>query len=167
MLGIKNEKYIGLNNFMELFYEQWKTYAEQWEIAEKNIRNMVQNFSGKMKPVRVFCILGEQQFTYQKPLCFSEVERMVNARDVNEYLMEKIVDKSFGNYDMLCDEMIQSELLSNTNKAILNQCVQAMNIGLYDLTLVGIVAVLDGVLFVVTKDDSAKTQDDLNKLKIS
>lgn len=42
--------------------------------------------------------------------------------------------------------MIQSELLSDTNKAILRQSVQAMNIGLYDLTLVGVAVVFDGAL---------------------
>lgn len=165
MLDIKGGKYVGLSNFMGLFYEQWKPYAEQWKIAERNIRNIVQNFAEKMKPVKSFCILGEYQFTYWKPLSFSEIERIVNARDVNEYLMEKIEDKSFIDYDTLCDEMVQSELLSNTNKAILNQCVQAMNIGLYDLTLVGIVAVLDGVLSMVTKDDSTKIPRRLEQIK--
>lgn len=80
MLDIKKGKYVELSNCMELFYEQWKPYAKQWKIAEKNIRNMVQDFSEKMKPVRAFCILGEHQFTYWKPMCFAEIERIVNAR---------------------------------------------------------------------------------------
>lgn len=42
--------------------------------------------------------------------------------------------------------MIQSTLLSSTNKAIFSQSVEAMNMGLYDLALVGIVTVFDGVL---------------------
>lgn len=96
--------------------------------------------------MRAFYILDEHQFTYWKPLYVDEIERIVNASDVNEYLSEKIEDKSFIDYDVLCNEMIQSELLSDTNKAILRQSVQAMNIGLYDLTLVGVAVVFDGAL---------------------
>lgn len=165
MLDIKNEKYPGLSKFMELFYERLKSYTEQWEIVEENMRKVMQDFAGKMKPVRAFCVLGEHQFTYWKLLSLDEIEGIVSTGDVNRYLMEKIEDKSFVDYDMLCDEIGQSELLSCTNKAILKQCVQAMNIGLYDLTLVGMMAVLDGVLSAVTKDDSTRIPRRLEQIK--
>lgn len=74
---------------------------------------------------------------------------MIRKEDCNDGISllrhwKKIEDRSFIDYDMLCNEMIQSELLSDANKAILSQSVQAMNIGLYDLTLVGVVAVFEG-----------------------
>lgn len=56
--------------------------------------------------MRAFYILAEHQFTYWKPLYVDEIERIVNASDVNEYLSEKIEDKSFIDYDVLCNEMI-------------------------------------------------------------
>ena len=61
--------------------------------------------------------------------------------------------------------MIQSELLSDTNKAILRQSVQAINIGLYDLTLVGVAVVFDGVLQAVTNDDTTKIPRRLNQIE--
>lgn len=165
MLNIKNEGFMGIYNFAELFHEKLKMYTEQWEIAEQNIRSVVREFSEKMKPVRAFYILGEHQFTYWKPLCFDEIEEIVNVSDVNKYLEKKMEDKSFIDYDILCDEMIQSGLLSDTNKAILKQSIQAMSIGLYDLTLIGIVAVFDGVLSIVTNDDTPKIPRRINQIK--
>lgn len=150
---------------MESLYEQWKPYAETWKTVEKNAKSMVQKFAEKMKPVRAFYILGEHQFTYWNPLYADEVEAIVNANDVDKYLVEKIEDKSFIDYDILCNEMVQSELLSDVNKAILRQSIQAMDIGLYDLTLVGIVAVFDGVLSAVTNDDTTKIPQRLNEIE--
>lgn len=165
MLNIENGKFTGLSSFMESFYEQWKSYADQWKVIERNVRNIVLKFAEKLKPVRAFYLLAEHQFTYWKPLYVDEIERIVNVSDVDEYLAEKIEDKSFIDYDMLCNEMLQSELLSDTNKAILSQSVQAMNIGLYDLTLVGVVAVFDGVLSAVTNDDTTKITRRLNQIE--
>lgn len=165
MLNLKDNKFSGLYSFINSFHEQLKPYAEQWEIIENNARSVVQEFAEKIKSVRVFYILAEHQFTYWKPLYVDEIEGIVNANDVNEYLAEKINDKSFIDYDMLCNEMTQSELLSDTNKAILRQSVQAMNIGLYDLTLVGVVTVFDGVLSTVTNDDTTKIYKRLNQIK--
>ncbi len=42
--------------------------------------------------------------------------------------------------------MVLSELLSATNKSLLRQTFKAMEVGLYDLALVGMVIVFDGVL---------------------
>lgn len=165
MLDGENGRFIGISSLIKAFYKQWEPYAEQLRILEKNVRSIVREFAEKIKPVRAFYILAQHQFTYWKPLYAEEVERIVAARDVNEYLAEKIEDKLFIDYDMLCSEMIQSELLSDTNRAILKQSVQAMNIGLYDLTLVGVVAVFDGVLSVVTNDDSTQLYTRLNKIE--
>lgn len=165
MLNLKDDRFSGLYSVINSFCEQLKPYAEQWKIIEKNVRSVVQEFAEKIKPVRAFYILAEHQFTYWKPLCDYEVEEIVNANDIDEYLAGKIEDRSFVDYDMLCNEMIQSELLSDANKAILSQSVQAMNIGLYDLTLVGVVAVFDGVLSAVTNDDTTKIPKRLNQIE--
>lgn len=93
------------------------------------------------------------------------METIVSISNINKYLAEKIDDKSFVDYVGLCEEMLQSTLLSGTNKAILSQSVEAMNMGLYDLALVGIVTVFDGVLTVATKNDDTSIKKRLNEIK--
>lgn len=80
---------------MELFYEQWQSYAKEWEIVGENMRKVMQDFAEKMKPVRAYCILGEHQFTYWKPLCLDEIEEIVSTGDVNKYLIYYL-DKNNG-----------------------------------------------------------------------
>lgn len=53
--------------------------------------------------------MAEHQFTYWKLLCKDEAERLVFADDVDGYFAEKIEDKSFISYDVLCDRIIQSQ----------------------------------------------------------
>lgn len=61
--------------------------------------------------------------------------------------------------------MASTSLFSGTNKSILHQAVQAMDIGLYDLALIGIVTVFDGVLSVVTKNTTTKISKRLNEIE--
>lgn len=100
-------------------------------------------------------------------LCKDEAERLVSADDVDGYLAEKIEDKSFINYDVLCDRIIQSQLLLDANKSILSQTIEAINNGPYDLALVGVITVFDGVLSAATKDDSTQLITRLNKIRKS
>lgn len=144
--GIWNEKFAGLNSFFNSLQEQIKPYAETWKIVEQNIKNALFDFAEKAKPIRAFYILAEHQFTYWKPLGCDEVEKILNSYNVDQYLSERIADKKFIDYDTLCEEMVLSELLSATNKSILRQTFKAMEVGLYDLALVGMLIMFDGVL---------------------
>lgn len=152
--GIWNEKFAGLSSFFNSLQEQIKPYAEAWKIIGQNIKNTLSDFAEKTKPIRAFYILAEHQFTYWKPLGCDEVEKILNSYDVDQYLLERIVDTKFIDYDTLCEEMVLSELLSATNKSILRQTFKAMEVGLYDLALVGAVIVFDGVLTEATCDVS-------------
>ncbi len=145
--------------------ETLKPYAEAIEVFQQNMRGILEAVAEKTKPVRAFIILGEHQFTYWKPLNADNVETIVSISNINKYLAEKIDDKSFVDYVGLCEEMLQSTLLSGTNKAILSQSVEAMNMGLYDLALVGIVTVFDGVLTVATKNDDTSIKKRLNEIR--
>lgn len=144
--GIWSEKFAGLNSFFNSLQEQIEPYVETWKIVEQNIRNVLVDVAEKTKPIRAFYILAKHQFTYWKPLGYDEVEKIINSYDVDKYLSERITDTKFIDYDALCDEMISSKLLSVTNKSILRQTFKAMEVGLYDLALVGVVIVFDGVL---------------------
>lgn len=152
--GIWNEKFAGLNSFFNSLQEQIKPCVETWKIAEQNIKNALSQFAEKIKPIRAFYILAEHQFTYWKPLSYDEVEKIINSYDVDQYLSERIEDTGFIEYDTLCEEMVSSELLSATNKSILRQTFKAIEVGLYDLALVGVVIVFDGVLTEATSNVS-------------
>ena len=148
--GIWNEKFAGLNSFFNSLQEQIKPYVETWKIAEQNIKNALSEYAEKTKPIRAFYILAEHQFTYWKPLSYDEVEKIINSCEVDEYLSERITDVKFIDYNILYEEMVSFELLSITNKSILQQTFKAMEAGLYDLALVRAVIVFDGVLSEVT-----------------
>lgn len=74
------------------------------------------------------------------------MDKILNFHDIDQYLIEQIEDTEFIDYDTLCEEMMLSELLSATNKSILRQTVKAIEVGLYDLALAGVVIVFDGAL---------------------
>lgn len=147
-----NNKLSGIYAVADLISERLKPYAEMMKIIEQNVKNALESFAEKAKPLGAFYILAKHQFTYWKPLYLDDVEKIISTSDVNKYLEEKIDDASFIDYSALCNEMIHSELLSDVNKSILNQSFQSMNMGLYDLSLVGIVTVFDGVLSIATND---------------
>lgn len=164
--------YFNINNNLSGVYavvnsirETLKPYAEAMEVFQKNMKGVLEVLSEETKPVRAFYILGKHQFTYWKPLSADEVEKIITISNINSYLAEKIDDKSFVDYEALCDKMVQSAFLSDTNKAILSQSIEAMNNGLYDLALVGIVTVFDGVLTAVTKDNGTNIEKRLNKIR--
>lgn len=128
-----------------------------WKTIERNMRNVLSNIAEKTKPIHAFYILAEHQFTYWKPLSCDEVENIINSYDVDQYLSERLEkDAEFIDYDVLCEEMLSSGLLSDTNKCILEQSFKALEAGLYDLVLVGVVIVFDGVLSEATCDVSTK-----------
>lgn len=161
-----NDNLAGLYSFAEELSIKLKSYAKITEIAERNIKVVLKDFVEKVKPVRAFYILGERQFTYWKPLSADEVENIIDSRNVDEYLEEKIKDKLFIDYNELCDKMVQSTLLSNTNKAVLKQAVCAMDIGLYDLALIGLVTTFDGALTVATNDATTGIQKRLDEIRV-
>lgn len=98
-----------------------------------------------------------------------DVEKILNSYDVDQYLLERIEDKGFIDYDTLCKEMESSELLSATNKSILQQTVKAIEAELYDLALAGAVIVFDGVLTEATSNASTnisrRIEDIRNKME--
>lgn len=153
------------NIVTESFHEQLKSFTDNIRLIEQSAKVIIENFNEKTKPVRAFYILAEHQFTYWKLLYKDEAERLVSADDVDGYLAEKIEDKSFIDYDVLCDRIIQSELLLDANKSILSQTVEAINNELYDLALVGVIAVFDGVLSAATKDDLTCLKTRLKKIR--
>jgi len=142
-----------------------KPYEEMMKTIEQNAKVVLEIFAKKTKPIRAFYILAEHQFTYWKPLYPDEVDEIIDASDVDKYLAKKINDNSFIDYIALCDKLGTSTLLSDTNKSILSQTVQAIDIGLYDLALVGIVTVFDGVLSVITSNTTTSIPKRLNKIK--
>ncbi len=155
----------GLYSFANTLSEYLKPYAEIMKTIEQNIAVVLKNFAEKTKPIRAFYILAEQQFTYWKPLYPDEVDGIIDSNDVNKYLAEKIDDKSFIDYNEICDEMANTDLFSDTNKSILYQAIQAIDIGLYDLALIGIVTVFDGVLSVVTSNATPSITRRLNDIE--
>lgn len=155
----------GLYSFANTLSEYLKPYSEMIKTIEQNITVALENFAEKTKPLSAFHILAEHQFTYWKPLYPDEVEGIIDSSDVNKYLAEKIDDKSFIDYNELCDEMANSALFSDTNKSILRQAVQAMDLGLYDLALVGIVTVFDGILTVTTKNPTTSIPKRLKEIE--
>ncbi len=158
-------KFKGLHTFMDEFNKKMQPFYEKIKIVEQNARIIFGEIAEKMKPVRAFYILAENQFTYWKPLCTDEVEEIISAIDVDEYLADKVSDKAYIDYNELGEKMLISDLLSETNKAILIQAIQAIGNGLYDLALVGIVTVFDGALSEATGDSSTKIPRRLNELK--
>ena len=100
------------------------------KIKRKIQEQYLANNAEKTKPIRAFYILGDHQFTYWKPLGCDEVDKILDFHDI-----EQIKDTEFIDYDTLCEEMMLSELLSATNKSILQQTVKAIEVGLYDLAL--------------------------------
>lgn len=160
-----NDNLAGLYSFAEELRKKLKPYAETMKVVERNIKVVLENFAEKVKPVKAFYILGEHQFTYWKPLSVDEVESIIGSNNVDEYLKEKINDKLFIDYTELYDKMVHSSLLSDTNKAVLKQAICAMEIELYDLALIGLVAIFDGVLTVATNNTITsikKRLDDIN-----
>lgn len=141
-----NETFAGLSSLFNSLQEQIKPYTEMWKIVEQNIENVLSDYAEKTKPIRAFYIFGDYQFTYWKPLGCDEVDKILNFHDIDQYILEQIEDTEFIDYDTLCDEMMLSELLSATNKSILRQTVKAIEVGLYDLALAGVVIVFDGAL---------------------
>lgn len=160
-----NDKFAGLYSFIDSLREQLKPYVEVINIIEQNAKKVVLDFAEKAKPILAFQILAEHQFTYWKFLHRDEVEKIIAAHDVNECLAEWIEGKAFIDYDILCEEMVHSMFLSKTNKSILLQAFKAMNAGLYDLTLVGVVTVFDGVLSATTNDVSTNLSKRLSDIR--
>ncbi len=163
--NIWSEQFAGLNSFFNSFQEQIKPYAEAWKVMEQNLRNALSDFVEKTKPIRAFYILAEHQFTYWKPLTYDEIEKIISSYDIDKYLSERIADAKFIDYDALCEEMVSSELLSATNKFILQQAFKAVETGLYDLALVGVVIVFDGVLSEATCDTSTNLSKRIADIK--
>lgn len=160
-----SNKLSGIYAVADSIRETLKPFAEAMEVFQQNMRDALETVAEKTKPVRAFFILGEHQFTYWKPLSIADAEDIVSISNINNYLAGKIEDKLFIDYADLCDEMLQSALLSGTNKAIFSQSVEAMNMGLYDLALVGIVTVFDGVLTAATKNNDHSIKNRLNEIK--
>lgn len=160
-----NNNLSGVYAVVNSIHETLKPYAEAMEAFQKNMKSVIEVIAEETKPVRAFYILGKHQFTYWKPLSTDDVEKVIAISSINSYLAEKIDDKSFVNYEALCDQMVQSAFLSDTNKALLSQSVEAMNKGLYDLALVGVVTVFDGVLTAATKNDGTSIKNRLNEIK--
>lgn len=153
------------NIVTESFHKQLKSFTDSIKLIEQSVKVFIENINENTKPVRAFYILAEHQFTCWELLSKDEAERLVSANDVDGYLAEKIEDKSFINYNVICGRIIQSQLLLDVNKSILIQTVEAINNGLYDLALVGAIAVFDGVLSAATKDDSHQLKARINKIK--
>lgn len=164
-----NEKFAGFSVFTNSLQEQLKPYAEEWKAVEQNAKSLLIDFTEKTKPLRAFNILADHQFTYWNPLQSDDVEKILNSYDVDQYLLERIEDKGFIDYDTLCKEMESSELLSATNKSILQQTVKAIEAELYDLALAGAVIVFDGVLTEATSNASTnisrRIEDIRNKME--
>ena len=160
-----NNKFSSIYAVADLISEQLKPYTEMIKVIEQNVKNVLENFAEKTKPLRAFYILAEHQFTYWLPLDSHDIEMIMNSGDINKYLAEKIDDKKFIDYDILYNKMFSSLLLSNTNKAILDQAIQAIDISLYDLALVGIVTVFDGVLSAVTNNTTTNIKTRLNEIR--
>lgn len=161
-----NDNLAGLYSFVEEFRKKMKPYVEAMEIVEHNIKVALETFAEKAKPVRAFYILGEHQFTYWKPLSADEIESIIDSSNIDEYLEEKINDIHFIDYIELRDTMIQSRLLSNTNKAVLKQAICAIDIGSYDLALIGLVATFDGALTVATKNNATSIKQRLDEIRM-
>lgn len=160
-----NNMLSGLYGFADAFYEQMKPFNEMIKTIEQNFKTFSETLAEKTKPIRAFYILAEHQFTYWMPLYSDDIEHILTVNDVDKYLMEKINDISFIDYNRLRDEMLHSPLLSDVNKAILSQSIQAIDNNLYDLALIGIVTVFDGVLSVATNDPDTSIPKRLNKIK--
>lgn len=160
-----NNNMTGLYAFIDTFRERIKPYAETIKIIEENAKKALEEFAEKMKPVHAFYILAEHQFTYWKPLCYDDIKQIIETQDVNTYLKERIEDKNFIDYDEVFEKMIQSALLSETNKSILYQSFKAMEADLYDLALVGVTSVFDGALTVATSDDSTQMSKRIGEIE--
>lgn len=159
-----NNQFKGLNSFMDSFNKILQPFAENIKIVEQNMIMVLQQFAERLKPIKAFLILSEHQFTYWKPLCNDDIKEIIASDDVDMYLAEKINDKSFIDYDVLCCEMIQSALLSDTNKSILSQSIKAIELGLYDLALVGIITVFDGALSIATNNSTTSIKSRLRAI---
>lgn len=149
----------------DLISEQLKPYTEMMKVIEQNVKNALESFAEKTKPLRAFYILAEHQFTYWLPLDSDDIEMIIDSGNINKYLAEKIDDKTFIDYDILCNKMFSSLLLSNTNKAILAQAIQAIDNNLYDLALIGIVTVFDGVLSAATNNTTTSIKYRINEIR--
>ena len=62
--------------------------------------------------------------------------------------------------------MVHSDLLSDTNKAVLKQAISAIDMDLYDLALVGLVAIFDGALTVATNNTTSNIQKRLDEINL-
>ena len=166
LLNNLNVNLAGVYSFAEELSKKLKPFAEAMEVVERNVRVALENFAEKIKPVKAFYILGECQFTYWKPLSHEEVKSIIDSNNVDEYLKEKINDKHFIDYTELYDKMIHSDLLSDTNKAVLKQAISAIDTELYDLALVGLVAIFDGALTATTNNTTSSIQKRLDEISL-
>lgn len=166
LLDNLNVNLAGVYSFAEELSKKLKPYAEAMEVIERNVRVALESVAEKIKPVRAFYILGEHQFTYWKPLSPDEVESIIDSNNVDEYLKEKINDKHFIDYTELYDKMVHSDLLSDTNNAVLKQAISAMDMDLYDLALIGLVVIFDGVLTVATNNTTPSIQKRLDEISL-
>lgn len=164
LLDNLNAKLAGVYSFAEELSKKLKPFADAMEVIERNIRVALENFAEKIKPLSAFYILGEHQFIYWKPLSPGEIESIIESNNVDEYLKEKVNDKHFIDYTELYDKIIHSDLLSDTNKAVLEQAISAMDMELYDLALIGLVVIFDGVLTVATNDTTTSIQKRLDAI---
>lgn len=166
LLNNFNVNLAGVYSFAEELSKKLKPFAEAMEVVERNVRVALENFAEKIKPVKAFYILGEHQFTYWKSLSPEEVKSIIDSNNVDEYLKEKINDKHFIDYTELYDKMVDSDLLSDTNKAVLKQSISAIDMNLYDLALVGLVAIFDGALTVATNNTTTNIQKRLDEINL-
>ena len=149
----QNDKYIEvIQNCLKEFNERMQPIYDVCNNFENRISSVLKKIAEKLKPVGAFNKLATNQFTYWKLLSLSDVEEILNTEDIDAFLLSRIDDCQFINYDDVKNEIESSRLLSETNRAIFLQAMDAIEFELFDLCLVGVVSVFDGALTKATSD---------------
>ncbi len=110
------------------------------------------NASRTMEAIRR---LGDEQFVYWEFLSREFIDRIVDAEDVGIEL-EKVYITENNNATVTLLDQLQNHPMMERHKALMEQAVCSAEHGCYDLAVIGLTAIFDGLLSDLTGDQTTK-----------
>ena len=131
----------GLIRFQEVLKpisEMMNTFQENIKVITLGIYNVTREFDAIKK-------LGDSQFVYWNDLSQEFVEELLEAKDVDKLLREKIIANNYSNVNATIEECI-SDSLMQTHKQLFKQAVVCFRKGYYEISINGLTSIIDGLL---------------------
>jgi len=114
--------------------------------------------SNATRPFRVVNKLGEAQFIYWDLLSDGFIDTILNSKDINKSLLEYCQKDNYAKINKTIQKCSKHVLMINY-KRLFFQTISAYRNKKYDLSAVGLLAIIDGLL----SDVSEKTTTDINR----